>query len=98
MGGLTFVMKPHCYLLVRSFSDIFKINEFYVQRPSYFFDFLQVQVTFMILLDCFSDKYFLEVSCGRAVKLENNTKNRSISHRAAAAAAATLVRFLKENY
>ena len=45
------VMKPHCYLLVRSFSDIFKINEFYVQRPSYFFDFLQVQVTFMILLD-----------------------------------------------
>ena len=50
MGGLTFVMKPHCYLLVRSFSDIFKINEFYVQRPSYFFDFLQVQVTFMILL------------------------------------------------
>ena len=62
------------------------MNEFYVQRPSYFF-----------LLDCFSDKYFLEISCGRAVKLENNTKNRSISHRAAAAAA-TLVRFLKENY
>jgi hypothetical protein len=52
----------------------------------------------MILLDCFSDKYFLEISCGRAVKLENNTKNRSISHRAAAAAAATLVRFLKEIY
>jgi len=50
------------------------------------------------LSDCFSDKYFLEISCGRAVKLENNTKNRSISHRAAAAAAATLVRFLKENY
>ena len=63
-----------------------------------FSTFYKYKYNLMILLDCFSDKYFLEISCGRAVKLENNTKNRSISHRAAAAAAATLVRFLKENY